>query len=219
MNRRERDRYDRGDYGSSGYSRDAGYSRDDEHYHSAQNLTNDFEQRYREHRGGWTDENGRDQYRPNPSFYESNRGDAQERHNRGERDYSGDSDYQQRDWDGNRNRNQDYSSHYGSSSDRYNRYQDDFRREQDRYGSDRNRSQQRRDGMNEGSMRQGYGISDYDDMHRSSVPSNRGIPNPGISSSFEDDFGTDLGRSFGDRSYGLSSGSYGGYSSRSRRDD
>ncbi|GHA80907.1 splicing factor U2AF large subunit [Pontibacter akesuensis] len=70
MNRQDRGYYEYGPY--------EGYSRNDEHYHSARNLTNEFERDFQRDRGHW-DEN-RDRARH--SYHEGDMGDAYERYRR-----------------------------------------------------------------------------------------------------------------------------------------
>ncbi|PVY39692.1 hypothetical protein [Pontibacter virosus] len=216
MNRRDRDRFDHDNYDRD-YSGGAGYNRNDEHYHSARNLTNEFEQEYRSHhpemneqrynRGGM-----------GHSYHEGNMGNAYERMRDGRdsmrRDTSSDTYYGARNrsnsgsWGDNRNQNWSDEDHYGTAG-RYSQRSDDYDR--DRYSSlDRSSrmEQDRSSHMSQDRMREGYGISDYGRMRQQDIHSNRGIPNAGITSSFEDDFGTDFDR---DRSYGISSGNYGGY--------
>ncbi|WP_299707997.1 hypothetical protein [uncultured Pontibacter sp.] len=214
MDRRERDRYDRDNYNRD-YSGGAGYGRGDEHYHSARNLTNEFEQEYQSHHPDM--DRDRDRYMRDrdrggmrQSYHEGDSGGAYEQRRREEdRDFRGrDYGFQQRD----RDRDRDFTDSY-SSRNRYSQRSDDFGdRDRDRY-SDRDSygSRERRGGMSHDRMREGYGISDYGRTGQSSVRSNRGIPNAGVSSSFSDDYGsTDFDR---DRSYGISSGNYGAYGS------
>ncbi|WP_299990767.1 hypothetical protein [uncultured Pontibacter sp.] len=225
MNRRDRDRYDYDNYDRD-YGSGAGYNRNDEHYHSARNLTNEFEQEYRSHHRGIDDDRyGRGSSRDDrrQSYHEGNMGDAYERMrdrrgsdrsdssfqmNRGDRDM-GNRTYE------NRYRSQGWSDSdsYGSSG-RYSQRDNDYNRDMD--SRDRFRSQGSSDRMGQGrstrmsqdDLREGYGISDYSQMRQSEIRSSRGIPNAGITSSFEDDYGTDFDR---DRNYGVSSGNFGGY--------
>ncbi|MCP2045415.1 hypothetical protein [Pontibacter sp. HSC-36F09] len=225
MNRRDRDRYDHDNYDRN-YSGSAGYDRNDEHYHSARNLTNEFEQEYRSHHRDRDD----DRYNRNSgnirhSYHEGNMGDAYERMREGSGTTRRDSDYNmnygQRDrgnWGESRNRNQNWSDadRYGSS-DRYSQRSNEFDRDRDmrsreHYSNqDRSRHMGQRGQMSQDRMREGYGISDYGRMGQSDIHSNRGVPNAGITSSFEDDYGPDLDSS---RSNRISSGNYGGYGSQ-----
>lgn len=218
MNRQDRDRFERDNYDQD-YSGNSGYNRNDDHYHSARNLTNQFEQEYRSHhhRGIDDDRYGRDRRGDmRHSYHEGNMGDAYERMRDGRGGSRSDSNYNmnrsERDF-GNRNQNWSDADSFGRT-ERYNQGADDYDRGMS--SRDRFRDQGRSDRMEQGrgsrmsqdSMREGYGISDYSQMRQSEIRSSRGIPNAGITSSFEDDYGTDFDR---DRSYGISSGNFGGY--------
>lgn len=232
MNRRDRDRYDHDNYDRD-YSGSAGYDRNDEHYHSARNLTNEFEQEYRSHHPEMRDERyNRSNIRH--SYHEGNMGDAYERMREGRGSTRRDSDYNmnygERDrgnWGDSRNRNQNWSDadRYGTSG-RYSQRGDDYNRDRDmrqrnwsgstdRFNTQERSSQldmDRSSRMNQDRMREGYGISDYGRMRPTeNIHSSRGVPNAGITSSFEDDYGTDLDSS---RSSRISSGNYGGYGSQ-----
>lgn len=230
MNRRDRDRYDRDNYDRD-YSGGAGYDRTDEHYHSARNLTNEFEQEYRSHHPEMLDDRyNRSNVRR--SHHEGDMGNNYERMREGSRnrDSGYNMQYGGRDrsnWGDSRNRNQDWSSsdRY-STSGRYSQRNSDFDRDRDmgqrnwsgssdRF-SNQDRSSQmdmgRGSRMNQDRLREGYGLSDYGRMRPTeNIHSSRGIPNAGITSSFEDDYGTDLDSS---RSNRISSGNYGGYGSQ-----
>jgi hypothetical protein len=209
MNRRDRDRYDHDGYNRD-YNDGAGYSRDDGHYHSARNLTNEFEQHYRSYHRDWENVRDSDRFRPHRSYREEDGGGDYSHRRQGEdRDFRGrDYGFQQHD------RGRDFSDNY-SSRNRYSQRNDGFGgHARERYGeSDRYSNQAHQGGRGQDRMREGYGISDYGRMGQSSIHSNRGVPNAGITSNPTDDFGsTDFDR---DRSYGISSGSYGGYGSYS----
>ena len=113
MNRRERDNYDY----DRDYSSNPGYSRDDEHYHSARNLTNEFEQRYQRARGHRDD--AQDHRMNNPERRVSN----QNQYRREENDFS-----TQRT---NRDQSRDLSGSYTRDRDRFRDNQNDYRREQE----------------------------------------------------------------------------------------
>ncbi len=219
MDRRERDQYDN----RSGYGAYDDY-RGDSHYHSARNLTDEFEQEYRRERG-----NDSRPYNQQRSYHEGDMGDAYERLSR-ERNRGGNADY---DTD-RRNQQSRYPENSNRQRDRYSNYQDDYRSFQDndrsnRFSDDRN---------TRGDVRRGYGISDYEgtsdryntlnrnddryDTDRGSyynsgntystgnyssgnqddsyLHSDRGVPNYGTSS-FADDYGSDLNRTYRDRNY------------------
>ncbi|MBX0334228.1 hypothetical protein K3G39_13375 [Pontibacter sp. HSC-14F20] len=228
MNRRDRDRYDYDNYDRD-YSEGAGYNRNDEHYHSARNLTNEFEQEYRSHHRDRDDDRfNRNSSNMRQSYHEGNRGDAYERRLEGRgtagRNSGSEMHYGERNnnnWGENRNRSQNWSDadRYNTSG-RYSQRSDDFDRGRDMRSQDRFSNQDRSSRMEqgranrlnqEGRMREGYGISDYGRMRQSDIHSNRGVPNAGITSSLEDDYGVDFDR---DRSSRISSGNYGGYSSQ-----
>lgn len=154
MDRQDRDYYNRNEY-SSGYRGGAGYNRNDEHYHSARNLKNEFERDFQRERREWDDD--RDQYRQNHSYDQggSRNNDNFRRDRLGYRNYS---DSQRNDWDRERN----YSNNFSRDRDRFSDYQDDFRGDQGMYGGDRDRNQQTRSNIDEGNIRRGYGISGYD---------------------------------------------------------
>lgn len=128
MDRRDRDRYDRNDYGHD-YSGYRDYDRNDEHYHSARNLTDQFEQEYQQHRGGRRDN---DLNRVDHTYHEGNMGDFYERRRREVSGYRDNADY-----DRDRNRN-DFGS-FNNDRDRYRNNRNDFRRDQDRYRGDQDR--------------------------------------------------------------------------------
>lgn len=225
MNRRDRDRYDHDNYDRD-YSGSAGYDRNDAHYHSARNLTNEFEQEYRsQHPDMQEDRYSRHNVRN--SYHEGSIGDAYERMREGSgttrRDSDHDMNYSERNrgnWGDSRNRSQNWSDtdRYGSAG-RYSQRSNEFDRDRDMRNRDhysyqdhsRRTGQGQRGQMSQDRMREGYGISDYGRMGQSDIHSNRGVPNTGITSSYEDDYGTDLDSS---RSSRISSGNYGGYGSQ-----
>ena len=221
MNRRDRDRYDRDNYDRD-YSGGAGYDRTDEHYHSARNLTNEFEQEYRSHHPEMRDDRyNRSNMRR--SHHEGDMGNNYERMREGSRHR--DSGYNMRhderdrsNWGDSRNYSQDWSSseRYGTSGRYSQRERDDDRDMRQRNwsgSSDRSHRMQQSDRrMSEDRLREGYGISDYGRMRPTEdIHSSRGIPNAGITSSFEDDYGTNLESGRRNR---ISSGNYGGYGSQ-----
>lgn len=234
MDRRDRTRYD--DYDRD-YSSGAGYSPNDEHYHSARNLTSEFEQHYR---GSHPDHSrrhssGQGSYPSQRSArHESNYGSGSSR-GMGEGDYGS----RQQSWGSHNSPRSSYDRHnsYSSSGDNFgSRYSDRDRYsstgssfasrhgDRDRY-SDQNRSSGNRYSSNQNrysesgryggqrdrggdSTREGYGISDYGNMHESQVRSSRGIPDEGITDSFADDYGTGMDRN---RTQGISSGNFSPY--------
>jgi hypothetical protein len=138
MNRRDRDRYDydrnRNDRGSD-YGRYEGYNRDDDHYHSARNLTNEFERDFQRERGYSNDD--RDRYSSsNRSYHEGDMGDAYERMSRERGRY----DEQNRNYSGN---DRNYSGNDSRNRERYGDYQDNYRGRQDMNRGDRDRYQDR----------------------------------------------------------------------------
>ncbi|MDO6388723.1 hypothetical protein Q4E40_01205 [Pontibacter sp. BT731] len=226
MDRQDRDRHNY----ERDYSEGAGYNRNDEHYHSARNLTNEFEQEYRSHHRNTEDDRydqGRNRGGMRQSYHKGNMGDAYERMREGRGTEHRDSDYNMnygdRDrgsWGESRNQNQNWSeaNRYGASG-RYSQGSGNFDRDRDMRSRDQFGGQDRSHRMEQGRgsrmrqdrMREGYGISDYGRMGQQDIHSSRGIPNAGITSSFEDDYGTDLDSS---RSNRISSGNYGGYGSQ-----
>ncbi|PRY10150.1 hypothetical protein CLV24_11567 [Pontibacter ummariensis] len=119
MDRQDRNHYDRNDY-EADYSGYRGYDRNDEHYHSARNLTNQFEQDYQRETGRW--DNDRGSYGIRHTYHEGNMGNAYERL-RGEREGgSGYSNYPRND----RGQNQPYADTYGRDRDRYRDARGDF---------------------------------------------------------------------------------------------
>ena len=189
MDRRDRERYN---YGAE-YGRGAGYSRDDEHYHSARNLTNEFEREYRGGRRGHRHEDS-DSYRPYRSYHEGNElGDMYERLSEGRGAIRSDTSFHiiagERDRDF---RDRDFSERYGLHRNRYSYDRDDSSR------MDRHRSGGE-DYRRAGSMRR-----DYDDYGRfggvgsDDTRGNRyyGLPNA------TDDYGSGRGSYYGNRNYG-----------------
>lgn len=149
MNRRDRDQFDRNDYGMY-----EGYNPQDEHYHSARNLTNEFEQDYQREHGHRNDD--RDQYHPQRSYHEGNSmGDAYERRSRKTGSVRSDTSYDMIDQDRYRN----YPDRLDRDRDRYSNYQDDYRSYQ---GMDRGRDREMRSNISQGNLRQGYGISSFE---------------------------------------------------------
>ncbi|WP_461491101.1 hypothetical protein [Pontibacter sp. HJ8] len=145
MNRQDRERDD--------YGRYEGY-RNDEHYHAASNLTNQFEQQYRRGRG----HDEEDRYQPTRSYHEGSSGGDYEENMRDRGSYRGQS------WDQGyeRNQNRTYSGNLDRERDRYSNYQDDYRSYPNVDRSDRDRFQGRRSNIEQGNVAQGYGISNYE---------------------------------------------------------
>ncbi|MFD2512262.1 hypothetical protein ACFSRY_00170 [Pontibacter locisalis] len=226
MDRRDRDHYDRNDYGLD-YSRYEGYSKDDEHYHSARNLTNKFERDYQRERG-YGDEYS-DRGRREHTYHEGNMGGAYEQYRRDEGGFRDPDKHQWDRYDRDRNyshdydRERDYSSNYDRDRNSNYRSNQDMNwgdRDNDRY---RNQEQQ-------GNRRQGYLTSYYDGTFGSrrdlDSDSRRGSMND--QSSYYSGSGVGYGKSrYNDRSYsgGTSySGNYGRdrdktYSRDSRHED
>jgi hypothetical protein len=183
--------YDRYDYESD----DNTYPRNDEHYHRARNLTNEFEQEYRSHHPGDYDRGRRDD-----SGYRSHADDRRQGWERN-RYSTGSHDRDRRhDWDRGQERSGSIRQGYGISdyegtSDRYNTLNSDQNRWNDRSDYSRSREGDR------GSRFSG-GMGD------SSIHSDRGVPNYG-SRNYQELQGTRLGSS-----YGISAGNYSGYGSR-----
>ena len=126
MDRRDRDRYDRNDYRGD-YGRYEDYDRGDEHYHSARNLTNEFERDYQHDRGGrWDEDRGR--YQPERTYHEGDMGGAYERMSRRGGSVRDEASYDMI----NRDRYRGYSGDY--DRDRYQK--DDFREERGMYRGD-----------------------------------------------------------------------------------
>ncbi|MFD2247512.1 hypothetical protein [Pontibacter ruber] len=150
MDRRDRDRHDRDDYRTD-YGRHESYSRDDDRYHGARNLTNEFERHYKGDRDRW--EGNFERSRRRRSYHEGNDlGDTYERLSRERGNVRSDTSYDMM----SSGRDRDYSDSYdrdrNRDRDRYSNYQDDYRsylgRDQDR---DRSRVS--------GNLGQGYGAS------------------------------------------------------------
>lgn len=179
MNRQKRDRYDRDDYRND-YGGDAGYNRGDRHYHSARNLTNEFEQEYQHSGGNWGNDrdrdiepsHDRDRHRPHRSYHEGNTmGDTYERLREGRGAVRSDSSYdfiysgRDDDRSSRYERDQDlYStshSSYGAHRRHHTNYPEDSRRGQERYSHMDNR---RGDfgSRNHDDIRRGYGISEFE---------------------------------------------------------
>ncbi|MBC5773051.1 hypothetical protein H8S95_03160 [Pontibacter sp. KCTC 32443] len=123
MNRQDRDRYD--------YGRYEGYS-NDEQYHSARNLTNEFEQRYR-------GERDQDSYRDRPvrSYHEGS--DIEDDYNRQRRtsnNYRNRSEFKRQD----RDEKVNYFGHYNDNQDNYRGDEDFYREEHDSYQGHGDRS-------------------------------------------------------------------------------
>ncbi|MFD3002409.1 hypothetical protein ACFS7Z_18705 [Pontibacter toksunensis] len=130
MNRRDRDR---NDY-EHDYGRYEGYNRNDEHYHSARNLTDTFEQEYQSHRGG-------NRHHMDHTYHEGDMGDAYERFRREGRGYG--------DYSGNQRNDRDRDRYNGGSFSR------------DSYSSNPDYDRGDRDSSRDyGNMRQRYGTSD-----------------------------------------------------------
>lgn len=126
MNRQDRDRHD--------YGRYEGYN-DDERYHSARNLTDEFEKEYQRDRG--YSNNDIDRNRMPHSYHEgSDIEDTYQRQRRDNDTYSRRSDYNRYDRDSDRSN----SSSYGSTRRTSNNL-NDYRESTGRYNSDRDRYQ------------------------------------------------------------------------------
>jgi hypothetical protein len=181
MDRRDRERYD---YGAD-YSRGEGYSRDDAHYHSARNLTNEFEREYQGERG----RRGEDSDRPYRSYHEGNElGDMYERLSEGRGAVRSDTSYHiiagERDWDN--------ADRYSRDRDRYSQDRNDFRGGMGSYRS--GREEDRRD-----NMRRDYdSYGRYGGVGSDDIRGNRyyGLPNA------TDNPGSDRGSYYGSRNYG-----------------
>ncbi|WP_187264597.1 hypothetical protein [Pontibacter beigongshangensis] len=128
MDRRDREHYDRHDYGPD-YDRYEGYDRTDDHYHSARNLTDTFERDYQRERG-YTDDN---RLHRNRSYHEGSMDNDYGDYKRENRGYQG--QYGGSHTDPDRSRN--YSGNHGR--DRYPE-QGRLNRETDWYRQDRDRS-------------------------------------------------------------------------------
>ncbi|GAB3202386.1 hypothetical protein ABID22_003894 [Pontibacter aydingkolensis] len=146
MDRRNRDRYENDNYGRE-YGGYEGYN-NDEHYHSARNITNEFERDYRSERSHHNDD--RHRYNPDRTYHEGDMDGMYEQRRRERDDFRANSGYQQNDWSQNRS----YPESMSRDRDRFSNYQDDYRSY--RSMQNRDRGQQQR-----GNMRQGYGISDF----------------------------------------------------------
>lgn len=174
MNRQNRDYNDRYDNGYD-YGRNTGYDRDDSRYHNARNLTNEFERNYRDERSDWRDDN--DNYsRRNISYHETN--DPENLYERRMQDqghfrWYSDVDNENRDlvrrFSGglhsdrdNRDRYSRRDSNHNRERNRYSNYQDDYRSYQNIDDSNRYNDRYRSSNIEQGNMRQGYGISGYE---------------------------------------------------------
>ena len=189
MDRRDRERYD---YGAD-YSRDAGYSRNDEHYHSARNLTNEFEREYQGGRGRRYEES--DSSRPYRSYHEGNElGDMYERLSEGRGATRSNTSYDmiagERDSDF-VDRNRDFVDRYSHRRNMYSYDRDNI----DHMGSHRSgREEDRRDSMQRNYDNYGrYGGVGSDDIRGDRY---YGLPNA------TDDYGTGRGSYYGSRNYG-----------------
>ncbi|WP_439882640.1 hypothetical protein ACSX1A_05605 [Pontibacter sp. MBLB2868] len=143
MDRRDRNRYDRNDYGLD-YDRYEGY-RNDEHYHSARNLTDKFERDYQRERGYTPDDRDRIPH----TYHEGNMGNAYEQYRR---DEGGFRDHNKDNWNS-RNSNQNYGGNYSGNRDRYDSYRANRSNDEDRMWRDRAISREQRGNM-------GYDVSD-----------------------------------------------------------
>ncbi|MBB6610628.1 hypothetical protein H7F15_06240 [Pontibacter sp. Tf4] len=162
MDRQDRDRYDR-TYDNDDFGRYEGYRNDDERYHSARNLTNEFERDYQRERGGrWIGDDEERFSSSNISYHEGNDlGDMYERRMQDQGHFRWYSDLEEeenknlvRRFSGGLNRSHDEDRNYSR-----NRYQDEYRNRENRSDWDRDRYDSGR--TNQGSLRQGYGVSDY----------------------------------------------------------
>ncbi|MFD1186415.1 hypothetical protein [Pontibacter rugosus] len=122
MNRHDRVYYEYGPYD--------GYSRNDEHYHSARNLTNEFERDFQRERGRWNE--GRNQVRH--SYHEGDMGDTYERYSREDGGYENYSASRQN----NRDRNRYEGGNYNSDHNRNQDFWSDAPANQNRYGNSQN---------------------------------------------------------------------------------
>ena len=196
MDRQDRIRRDRNEPGLD-YDRYEGYSRNDAHYHSAKNLTNEFEQEYQRERGHWDNDRGR--YGIDHTYHEGDSiGDYARRRSEGRGFRGEDAGYRQHDWD----RNRTYGG--GFSRDSYRDDRDENRGTWGRYSSDRDRNQAY------GDSPQRYGSSDrtgsygrYDD--------GRGRGEQDYYSGSRSDYGSSR---YTDRNYGSDTRHEGGYGVR-----
>lgn len=124
MNRQDRDRYDYGRYDDY---------KDDEHYHSARNLTNEFERDYQRHRGNRDDDRYSHRDSPRHSYHEGNdMEDTYQRLRRNEDSFRDRTDYMRDDSDSNRNYYGD-SGRGSNDSDNYRGNMGVYRRDRDRH--------------------------------------------------------------------------------------
>jgi hypothetical protein len=109
------ERYDRNEYG-----RYEGYDANDRHYHSARNLTDEFEREYQHDRGNFYDD--RRPYNREHSYHEGSMGGAYERlKNERQNVRRNNNDFERV------SRNQRYPEDYNNTRNRYSNYQDDYR--------------------------------------------------------------------------------------------
>ncbi|AKD04028.1 hypothetical protein POKO110462_12950 [Pontibacter korlensis] len=227
MNRRDRDQYD--------YGRYEGYNRNDEHYHSARNLTDDFERHYQREVG----HNDNDRNRIPHSYHEGDMSGSYERLRDNDPNFRGSSGNLGNDW----SRSSDHSGSNRSGRDRddfstgrdvYTPFRDDYRGNQGRSWQDSARNQSDR-----GNRRQGYMLTNYDgtfgrydDLERDNNRSDSGRGN--YSNSRNNFGGSDYsarnyggsgyiggqrGTAYGSSSYGSTGGNYSGYGQRGDRDN
>lgn len=206
MNRQDRDR---NDYGAD-YGRYEGY-RNDEHYHAASNLTNQFEREYQRGRG----HEDEDRYQPTRSYHEGSSGGDYDQNMRDRGSFS------DRSWDQgyDRDQNRTYSGNLNRERDRYSNYQDDYRSYPNVDRSDRDRNQGRRSNIEQGNIAQGYGISSFegtsDRYNTLNSDQNRGGRNEqsyyaGAGGGYSGSrFGGGMGESFPSSHHGVPDATYG----------
>ena len=136
MDRRERDWDNRDFYGPY-----EGYGRNDEHYHAARNLTDQFEQEYRRERGN----RGGD--RMPHTFHEGSMGDTYEQRRREGRGYG---NYAGSQWN-DRDRDRNYSDYFSRDRDRFSNSRHVYGEDRDRHSNDWDKGRQY------SNSRQGYG--------------------------------------------------------------
>lgn len=134
MDRRERNWDNRDFYGPY-----EGYGRNDEHYHAARNLTDQFEQEYLRERGFRGDD-----HIPH-TFHEGSTGDTLEHRRRESRGYG---NYAGSQWN---DRDRDYSDYFSRDRDRFSSNRNVYGEDRERHSNDWDRGRQY------SSSREGYG--------------------------------------------------------------
>lgn len=225
MDRQNRDGYEHQNH-QRDYDGNAGYSDNDEHYHSARNLTDQFEQEYQRNRGQQHEH--RDLYNPNRAYNQNRSRDSYSQYSRDEDRFRDNANYQQNEPSWNRDFGDD------SSRNRQSQDQDDYRSYQRMDSSDQNQS--RGSIMRQVNMRRSYGTSDFDrnsdrfntlnsgqnrEGAGSAQPYYGGHQNANYGGSSGSSYGGSnygggtgysgehRGRSFGNEGYGTSSSNYG----------